>query len=239
MGLDRNVKVRGLNARELMIHPRSKSITADTTMIFAEGNTTFDNTGASEAISLLLPEATQNGLRFGIDIMVSQYLGVKIPVGFSIEHPETGEIIAGDGASIAFKSNDKGAFAIFELDDTTWKVISSSGNWRQPVAKVADYDLKETDSGGVFTNEGASGAIVFDLPVAKEGLKYHFRVMVAQALRVNPQDDEQVSLPSTGALQVAGKYIEADAVGESVTVEANSDGKWFVTKYIGTWTAES
>lgn len=112
-----------------------------------------------------------------------------------------------------------------------------TANTGTTVVKTADYTVKVGDSGKTFTNTGASGAVVFALPAAVAGLKYRFRVGVAQQLRIDPDGTETISLPSTGVPSAAGAYIVADAVGETVDIECVEAGSWSVFGFTGTWTA--
>lgn len=105
------------------------------------------------------------------------------------------------------------------------------------VVKTADYTVTVGDSGRTFTNTGASGAVTFSLPAAVAGLRYRFRVGVAQQLRIDPNGSETISLPSTGAPSAGGAYIVADAVGESVDIQCVEAGSWTVFGFTGTWTA--
>ena len=98
--------------------------------------------------------------------------------------------------------------------------------------------ITEAYSGGVFTNEGASGAAVFALGPAAVGVELTFMVMAAQELRIDPSGSETIALPSTGAQGAAGKYLSADAVGEWVRLLCVKAGQWQVAGYAGTWTAE-
>lgn len=103
--------------------------------------------------------------------------------------------------------------------------------------KTADYTVTVADNGRTFTNTGAAGAVVFSLPAAVPGLKYRFRVGVAQQLRIDPNGTETISLPSTGVPSSAGAYIVADAIGETVDIECVEAGSWSVFGFTGTWTA--
>lgn len=105
------------------------------------------------------------------------------------------------------------------------------------VVKTADYTVAVGDSGKTFTNTGAAGAVVFALPAAVAGLKYRFRVGVAQQLRIDPNGSETISLPSTGVPSAAGAYIVADAIGETVDIQCVEAGSWSVFGFTGTWTA--
>jgi len=103
--------------------------------------------------------------------------------------------------------------------------------------KTADYTVTAGDSGRAFSNTGAAGAVTFALPAAVPGLKYRFRVGVAQQLRIDPNGVETISLPSTGVPSAAGAYIVADAIGETVDIQCVDAGSWSVFGFTGTWTA--
>jgi hypothetical protein len=98
--------------------------------------------------------------------------------------------------------------------------------------------ITEAYSGGIFTNEGASGAAVFALGPAAVGVELTFRVMTAQELRIDPSGTETIALPSSGAQGAAGKYLTADAVGEWVKLVCVKAGQWQVEGYFGTWAHE-
>ena len=112
---------------------------------------------------------------------------------------------------------------------------------KQPVilTKTADYTATLADNGATFSNVGASGTITIALPAATPGLEYSARVGVAQELRFDPTGSETVSLPSTGVPGAAGKYLVADAIGETVVLRCIVAGTWSVSGYTGTWTAEA
>jgi len=106
-------------------------------------------------------------------------------------------------------------------------------------AKTAAYTVTTGENGTGFTNAGATGAVVFSLPAAVPGLHYYFGVRAAQELRIDPNGSETISLPSTGVPGAAGKYLVADAVGETVHLMCFAAGSWAVVGYTGTWTAEA
>lgn len=105
-------------------------------------------------------------------------------------------------------------------------------------AKTADYTVLAADSGKTFSTAGAAGTVTFAMPAATVGLKYRFRVGAAQELRIDPDGTETISLPSTGVPGAAGKYLTANAAGETVDIECVVAGTWSVFGYTGTWTAE-
>lgn len=118
---------------------------------------------------------------------------------------------------------------------------SQSLNGRAPIdvtAHTAAATLTADDNATAHTNTGASGAVVLTLPAATVGLHFIFGVGAAFALRIDPSGSETISLPSSGVPGAAGKYLEADAVGESVHLGCLKAGNWAVLGYTGTWSAE-
>lgn len=94
--------------------------------------------------------------------------------------------------------------------------------------------------GAVVSNQGASGAVTFSLPAAEKGMRVTALVQAAQELRLDPSGTETIGLPATGVQQAAGKYVTADAVGESLELVCLVDGTWTpIGGADGTWTAEA
>lgn len=116
----------------------------------------------------------------------------------------------------------------------TWPKIAL----RTVEAHTADDTLTSEESGSVHTTVGAAGTVVLTLPAAAVGLEYFFRVGAAQELRIEPNGTDQVSLPSTGVPGTAGKYLTANADGESVHLVCAKAGQWTAFGFTGTWTAE-
>lgn len=123
-------------------------------------------------------------------------------------------------------------------------VVLNSSSQVQGVKKVveahtADDTLTVAESGSVHTSVGAAGTITLTLPAAVVGLEYFFRVGAAQQLRIDPNGTETIALPSTGVQGAAGKYLVADADGESVHLVCDKAGQWTCYGFTGTWTAEA
>lgn len=106
-------------------------------------------------------------------------------------------------------------------------------------AHTASDTLTTAENGTLHTNTGASGTITITLPAATVGLRYRFGVGAAQQLRIDPNGTETISLPSTGVPGAAGKYLVADAIGETVELVCAVAGNWNVYGFTGTWTAEA
>lgn len=105
-------------------------------------------------------------------------------------------------------------------------------------AHTADYTLTATDNGSIHSSKGAAGTIVASLPAATVGLNFRFYVGAAQEHRIDPSGTEKIALPSTGVAGAAGKYLTADAIGETVHLVCCEVGIWSVFGYTGTWAAE-
>jgi hypothetical protein len=134
-----------------------------------------------------------------------------------------------------------GTFQVAKVDGATTAIVALNRLPKeQPVlTKTADYTLTVADSGSTVSTTGASGTVVLSLPAAVPGLRYTGRVGAAQELRFDPNGSETISLPSTGVPGAAGKYLTANAIGETVELVCVVAGTWSVLGYTGTWTAEA
>jgi len=103
-------------------------------------------------------------------------------------------------------------------------------------AHTSDDILTVAESGSVHSNLGASGMVTLTLPAsASAGTVFSFAVQAAQELRIDPgtaaiRDDSG---------QTADKYKVADAIGECLTLVADSNGDWVTIAKNGTWTEEA
>lgn len=109
-----------------------------------------------------------------------------------------------------------------------------------PVLRVAeDHATGDTltvaESGSLHTS---SAALTLVLPAAVVGLEYFFQVSAALALKIDPDGQETISLPSTGVAGNAGKWLTADLAGETVHLVCCEAGTWAVFGFTGTWAAE-
>lgn len=126
------------------------------------------------------------------------------------------------------------------LDIQAGAIVNLGGQTVRTVeAHTADDTLTAAESGSVHTNTGAGATITLALPAAVVGLEFYFQVGAAQQLRLDPNGTETISLPSTGVAGAAGKYLVADAIGETVHILCAIAGTWAVMGYTGTWTSEA
>lgn len=126
---------------------------------------------------------------------------------------------------------------------TASKVMTVDANlqisgWRRKVVSVDGGAINAAMAGAIVNNAPSTSAAVFNLPAALVGMEFYFYVLAAFAMRINPDGTETIGLPSSGAQQAAGKYIEADAVGEYVHIACVKAGQWETLAYRGTWTVE-
>ncbi|HYE20972.1 MAG TPA: hypothetical protein VEA69_21175 [Tepidisphaeraceae bacterium] len=143
------------------------------------------------------------------------------------------KMIVASGGEIEVKSGGT-------LDVQAGSTLTLAGKTVRTVeAHTADDTLTAAESGSVHTNNGAAGAITLTLPAAVTGLEFFFGVREAQELRLDPDGTETISLPSNGVPGAAGKYLTANAAGETVHLMCVEDGTWAVMGYTGTWTAEA
>jgi hypothetical protein len=103
-------------------------------------------------------------------------------------------------------------------------------------AHTADDTLSVAESGSIHSNLGATAPIALTLPAsAPEGTVFAFAVQAGQELRIDP---------GTAAIrdnsgQTADKYKAADAIGECLTIVADSNGDWATIAKNGTWAEEA
>ncbi len=100
---------------------------------------------------------------------------------------------------------------------------------------AAGDTLTAAESGTVHVS---TAAITLVLPPATVGLEFFFRVNAALALKIDPDGTESIALPSTGVQGTGGKWLTADADGETVHLLCDKAGEWSCYGYTGTWAAE-
>lgn len=97
--------------------------------------------------------------------------------------------------------------------------------------------LTVAETGTVQTNAGAGGPFGWTLPGAAAGVRYTFVVMAAFELRVTPAGGDKIYYGSTA--MDAAEYYYADAVGESLIIEAVDGTNWIVLSSLGTWAEQT
>jgi len=124
---------------------------------------------------------------------------------------------------------------ITDVRDLRGQTFLNFAAGREIEAHTGNDTLTIAESDSIHTNLGASGVVTLTLPAsAPAGTEFTFAVQAAQELRVDPgsatiRDDSG---------QTADKYKSADAIGECITLVADSNGDWMTTAKNGTWTEE-
>ncbi len=126
--------------------------------------------------------------------------------------------------------------AIVDARDHHSVSIPGAGGSSTIEAHTADDTLTEGESGSIHTNRGATGLVTLTLPAsASAGTEFTFCVQDYQQMRVDP---------GTAAIrdnsgQTPDKYKWADAIGECITVVADSNGDWVTVAKYGIWSEEA
>ena len=135
---------------------------------------------------------------------------------------------------VAYITDEK---IFIKYDGTNW--VNNSLPKFNVEAKTGNYTvIAAQDIGKLFTNTGAGGTITFSMPAATVGQQYWFSIGAAQFLRIDPDGTETIALPATGIPGAAGKYIETNAICESVHLVCIIAGSWAVYGFTGTWAHE-
>ena len=139
-------------------------------------------------------------------------------------------------ATVTTSNGDIDSITDYRIDNGFVVPYESGGVKKIIEAHAADDTLTVVESGSVHSNLGAAGAVTLTLPAsASEGTMFTFAVQVAQELRVDPG----VAAIRDSSGQTADKYKSADAIGECLTVIADSNGDWVTVSKNGTWTEEA
>ena len=135
---------------------------------------------------------------------------------------------------------------VVDISDTTMgaggtnKKITLQDLWsnrRIPIDKTANYTVGTTATreyqGGIFTNTGATGAIVFTLPDCVAGMSVTFILGAAYDIDIDPYGTEKILVLTNSD----GDKVSSDAtLGSMITLYAVSSTKWMRVGSIGTWT---
>lgn len=106
--------------------------------------------------------------------------------------------------------------------------IAEPTGWFGPVAKTADYMVVEADSGKMFTNQGAAGAVNFTLPTTiKAGFRAKFYCETNQTITVTAPADKLVAFNDPVATAIA-LSTASEKVGGAIEITTNADQ----TKYL-------
>jgi hypothetical protein len=150
-----------------------------------------------------------------VDVAPGAYAeAVTVPAGIFLWAP---------GATFTSVAVAEGGAAVVGRDEVVSARDETGGN-------IALTDL---DSNKIYTNEGAGAIVDFDLPTARAGLRYRFRVQNANGLRVNAAAGDTIRNLAT--LGGAAGNISSTTVGDTLDIEAINGTEWIAAPAIGTW----
>lgn len=105
--------------------------------------------------------------------------------------------------------------------------------WRDVVAKTADYTILEADNNTLFTNRGASGAVVLTLPAtAKKGLRYGVYVAANQNLTLTAGTTGTLVVFNDAAANSISFQTANEIIGGMFEVIGDGTG-WLVINHLG------
>lgn len=100
-------------------------------------------------------------------------------------------------------------------------------------AKAATATLTSAECyGGVFTNTGASGAVVLSLPTPAADMHIRVYLTVAQDVDINAADSTRILVLTNGD---GDAISSAGAIGNSIELVAISATQWVAFAVSGTW----
>lgn len=107
-------------------------------------------------------------------------------------------------------------------------------------ATAGPHSVDASGSGGVFTNEGASADVEYELPAWVEGLHFTF-VKLETGYKLTITADGTDEILYYGTVSGPGGSVESadsgDSEGETVTLFAVKSGTWLVVSMVGSsWT---
>lgn len=100
-------------------------------------------------------------------------------------------------------------------------------------AKTTTTSPTSTDSGTLYTNEGATSEVTFNLPTAVAGLAYTFYVQDTDGLKIVANTGDTIRIG--GVVSASAGYAESLVVGSSLTLTAINATEWVATSFIGSW----
>ena len=105
---------------------------------------------------------------------------------------------------------------------------------RTVTVKTTDYTVTAAESNVCFTNDGASGAVIFTLPSASAGLTYTFIVEAVQTVTIDAAAGNWIRIDAS--VTSNGGTIYTSTRGNSVTLVCINTTNWVAISFIGTWT---
>jgi hypothetical protein len=127
------------------------------------------------------------------------------------------------GLDYLARSQSKGRF-LFDDDLNAVQI-----GWRHEQAKTSDYTIVAADTGKLFTNTGATGAVTFTLPTLAAGLVFDFFVVADQNVTVASAAGDDMVIFNDVAADSAAFSTAGQLIGGRLRVTSNAAAtKWYV-----------
>lgn len=102
------------------------------------------------------------------------------------------------------------------------------------VNKTSTHTVLASETNTLFTNNGAVGAVTFDLPTAAAGLRYMFAIHAAQTLTIDAPSG--ATIRNAASVSADSGTLADNTKGNYVSLVALNGTEWFVETIVGTWT---
>ena len=153
----------------------------------------------------------------------------SVIIGLSLVSAVTNDLLIRSGDSGLERS---AAATMFPSDGA-----GAMGMWLHKKVIVTDVTspvtLTVAQSGSIFNNSGASGAVTYNLPAAAAGLVYGFAVITAQNLIVDAAAGDLIYIGSSASS--AGGTATSNTIGSALYMVAIDATNWVCLSDTGTW----
>lgn len=112
--------------------------------------------------------------------------------------------------------------------------VSAAATAPDATAVTIGRTLTAADSGSLFTNQGAAGAITIVLSSAIIGDTVRFYVATAQTLTLTASAGDTMRIADNTTAE--GGSISSNVVGSLVWFQAVNDREWVAVQSVGSWT---
>jgi hypothetical protein len=137
------------------------------------------------------------------------------------------------GAAITTGGGDHKVLAVVDNNDTL-RVLMPVKVEDLNVTATANKTLTAADSGIVYDNSGAGGAVNLNLPLAARGVRYCGVVVTGQPLAFVAQTGETITYGAS-TTTAGGNLASSTANSVACLTAVKSGGPWVATSFSGTW----
>lgn len=144
-----------------------------------------------------------------------------------------------DMSGVKFNSLHVGSYVTYRnigegFSRARLNAVDYTNRQRVITASAAGVTLTADDTGGYYTNAGATGLATFNLPTAVLGLTFEFSCMDIDGLRVVAAAGDVIR--SAGVASAVAGRIDNAVVGTYIKLTAVDATNWVAEGALGTWT---